>query len=152
MAPFNTSIRSNWIVHFKFIACIKLLNISRINLKIRCSYENLNHFSRERISNWLDIPASRSCQFLVSKFQKRVGRCDFGFYCLEKKNSQMLLNQSIRIQALRPVLACDLWNIPLTHSICTHWLWPDSVRSGPFKEARYQLFGYLKRFNVIIGK
>lgn len=87
VAPFNTSIRSNWIVHFKFIACIKLLNISRINLKIRCSYENLNHFSRERISNWLDIPASRSCQFLVSKFQKRVGRCAFGFYCLEKKQS-----------------------------------------------------------------
>lgn len=79
VAQLSTFTRIHWI---KIFCIIKLLKISRINLKIKC-YKNLKH-SRERKSNWLAIPASRSWLHLVLMFQKRAEIQDFSFLPLWK--------------------------------------------------------------------
>lgn len=58
-------------------------------------------------SNASDISASQARPPFVLKNQKRVEMHDFRFCHLEK-NRKMRLNQSIRIQAIAPVFACDL--------------------------------------------
>ena len=65
-----TFARNHWIVHLNFIVCINLLKISRMNLKMKCFYENLKHSSRERNSRSLDILATRSYQLLVLVSEK----------------------------------------------------------------------------------
>lgn len=107
----------------------------------------------ERKSNWLDTLASRSRQHLVVKFQKRVEIQDFHFYHSEK-HSQMLPNQSIRIQAMRLVLDCEPRRIPVTHTIShaqsvTRLCW---VHSFLLRNPGTVLFAYLVQFNAIIGK
>lgn len=93
----------------KICCIIKLLKISRVNLKIKC-YKNLKH-SRERKSNWLAIPASRSCQHLVLKFQKREEILDFSYLPLWK--TQPNAPESKHQNSCYEAYVC-LW--PMNHS------------------------------------
>lgn len=119
-----------------------------MNLKMKCFYENLKHSSRERNSHSLDILATRSNQLLILVSGKKVRNFDFHFLSPWKKQP-VLLNQSIGIQVMGLVFACDLWNIALTHIICPteH----DKTLSGLVLSLMNVLFACIEQFNVIIG-
>ena len=143
-----TFARNHWIVHLNFIVCINLLKISRMNLKMKCFYENLKHSSRERNSHSLDILATRSNQLLILVSEKSK---KFWLSFLSPwKKQPVLLNQSIGIQVMGLVFACDLWNIALTHIICPP-LNMTRLYQVWFFLSRNVLFGCIEQFNVIIG-
>lgn len=120
VAQLCTFTRNHWIAHFKFVVCIKLSKISRIRLKMKCSYENLTHSSRDRNSNSLDIPAFRFCQLLVLKFQKESKNIWLSFLPPLKKqpNASESRHQNSSYGAcvcLRPMKhSSNSHNLPLT--------------------------------------
>lgn len=142
-----TFARNHWIVHLNFIVCINLLKISRMNLKMKCFYENLKHSSRERNSRSLDILATRSYQLLVLVSEKSK-KLWLSFLSPWKKQP-VLLNQSIGIRVTGLVFACDLWNAALARIVC-----PPLSMTGLFflsRNMNTMLFAYIEQFNVIIG-
>lgn len=146
-----TLARNHWIVHLKFIVCINLLKISRMNLMMKCFYENLKHSSRERNSHSLDIPATRSYQLLVlvSEKSKKLWLS----FLHPGKNSQCSWIGALEFKSWGLVFACDLWNIALTHIICPQLNMTRLYQVWFFlsRNMNTMLFAYVEQFNVIIG-
>lgn len=157
VAQLITFTRTHWIVHLTFIVCIKLSRTSRINPKIRCSNENVKHFFQREEIKLIRYSSFQVMPVPCLKVSEKGRNIWFSFLppWKKKKNGQMFLNQSIRIQAMRLVFGCDLWNIPLTHTI---YYSPNVTRLLlglvlSLKEHRHHVFfAYLEQFNAIIQK